>query len=269
MKLFLTQLSAYSHEFTRNFERVRRLVEPSRSKFESNDVLLLPELVGGESDRAQYENFTGDLARGLGCYVVAGSHHEQRHRVNGGAVADPSGKIISHYEKLRPYGVESKLGIVPGSLTGQFEIDGCRVLVLICADFWYSVFLSRLKVRPDVILVPTFLISSRATPHAARSLWKSMAVARAYEFGVYVGISDWGYPCEYHGLKSSSVAGLADPRSRTHDGFFSNLGRRRIDRFTVDLERVRELRQHRSNHAFLSDERLTGNPPYSRERADR
>jgi hypothetical protein len=86
------------------------------------------------------------------------------------------------------------------------------VLVLICADFWYSeIFLSRLSPRPDVILVPTFSASSRTTPRAARSLWKSMAVSRSYEFGVYVGISDWRHPAEYHGLKSSSVAGLADP----------------------------------------------------------
>jgi len=176
--------------------------------------------------------------------------------------ADPSGKIISHYEKLRPYGVESKLGIVPGNLTGQFEIDGCRVLVLICADSGIrKSFLATSKSDLMFIFVPTFSISSRGTARAARSLWKSMAVARAYEFGVYVGISDWRYPCEYHSLKSSSVGGLADPRPRTHHGFFLNLGRRRIDRFTVDIERVRDFRQHRSNHAFLSDELLTGNPP--------
>jgi len=78
MKLLLTQLSAYSQEFTSNFERVSHLVEPLRSKFDSNDVLLLPERVGDESDRAQYDTFTGDLAGGLGCHVVAGSHHEQR-----------------------------------------------------------------------------------------------------------------------------------------------------------------------------------------------
>lgn len=260
MKLFLTQLGAYSRDFTGNFEHVRRLVEDVPS-FDPNDVLLLPELIGGESDRTEYDNFASYLARGLACYVVAGSHYEQRGatRINCGAVADPNGKIICRYEKLRPYGVESKLGVVPGSVTGQFEIDGYRVIVLICADFWYSeVFLSRLKLRPDIILVPTFSISSRATPRAARSLWKSMAVSRAYEFGVYVGISDWSYPCEYHGLKSSSVAGLADPRPHTHNGFFLGLGRRRIDAYAMEIERVRELRQHRSNHAFLSDERLTG-----------
>ena len=76
MKLFLTQPGTYSHEFTRNFDRVRRLVQPLRSQFEPKDILVLPELVGGESGTAEYDNFTSDLATGLGCYVVAGSHHE-------------------------------------------------------------------------------------------------------------------------------------------------------------------------------------------------
>ena len=261
MKVFLTQLRGHSHDFRINFERVSRLLDGVRSGFSPGDVLVLPELVGGESGRSEYEAFTTELACRLGCYVVAGSHHEKRKgkRINCGVVADPGGKIISRYEKFRPYGIESKFGIAPGSITGRFEVGGCRVLVLICADFWYSeFFLSRLKPRPDLILVPTFSISLRASPRAARSLWRSMAVSRAYEFGVYVGISDWAYPCDYHGLKSSSVAGLADPRPQNHGGFFSKVGRRSILAHTLDLNRLRELREHRATHAFLSDETLTG-----------
>ncbi len=264
MKVFLTQLRAHSHDFRKNFDAVIRIVESSQSRFSSEDVLLLPELVGGESAREQYESFTSDLARGLGCYVVAGSHHDgkRERRINRGAVADPTGAIVSRYDKLRPYGIESQLGIGPGSATGNFDIAGCRVLVLVCADFWYSgVFLSLLNPRPDLILVPTFSISLRDSPRAARPLWRSMAVSRAYEFGVYVGISDWAYPSEYHGLKSSSVAGLADPRPREHDGFFSRLGRRSVAGYPVDLDRLREFREHRESRAFLSDEALTGNIP--------
>lgn len=261
MNLFVTQLRAYSDEFARNFELVQRLVRSGRFEFVSDDIILLPELVGGESAQQEYDSFTAHLARELGCYVVAGSHHELRAGalINCGAVADPAGQIISRYEKLRPYGIESRLGVAPGKLTGRFDIKGCCVLVLICADFWYSeVFLSRLKPRPDIILVPTFSISSRSAPRAARSLWKSMAVSRAYEFGVYVAISDWRYPTRYHGLRSSSVAGLADPRPPANNGFFSSMGRHAIQRYPLDIERLRELRQHRLTHAFLSDERLTG-----------
>lgn len=262
MKVFLTQLRSYSHDFRRNLDHLKRQLETARLEFTSDDVLVLPELFGCDSDRDSYEVSVCELARNLRLHLVAGSYHEERKAgtVNCGLVASPAGEIISCYEKLRPYGIEAKLGIRPGKLIGQFDVNGCRALVLICADFWYSeVFLSSLYPRPDLILVPTFSISSRAAPLAARSLWKSMAVSRAYEFGAYVGISDWAYPCQYHALKSSSVAGLADPRPTRHDGFFSKLGRSSIHGFEVDIPRLRELRQHRSSHAFLSDETLTGN----------
>jgi hypothetical protein len=83
-----------------------------------------------------------------------------------------------------------------------------------------------------------------------------MAIARAYEFSVYVGISDWAYPCDYHGLRSSSVAGLADPRPRNSNGFFARIGNRSLVAHAIDLPRLRELRQYRNEHAFLSDETL-------------
>lgn len=237
-----------------------RVVEGSRLDFGPHDILVLPELIGAESPRAQYEGFASNLARTLGCYIVAGSHYDTRRgrQVNNGAVADPAGTIIARYEKLWPEAIELKMGVVPGTSSDHFEVAGCRVMVLICADFWYStVILSRLNPRPDVILVPTFSVSFRNSPLAARSLWRSMAISRAYEFGVCVGISDWAHPCDYHGRKSSSVAGFADPRPQTHDGFFSPLGRRSILGHSLDLARLRWLRQHRSTRAFLSDETFT------------
>ncbi len=228
--------------------------------FSSDDILLLPELLGGESPRPEYEGFVSDLAAKLGCFVVGGSHHDagRGRKFNCGAVANSTGTVVSRYQKLWPDGIEVKMGIAPGSKTGHFEVAGCRVLVLVCADFWYSsVILSRLHPRPDLILVPTFSISLRSSPLAARSLWQSMAISRAYEFGVYVGISDWAHPCDYHGLKSSSVAGFADPRPQTHDGFFSPLGIQTIIGHDLELSRLRWLREHRSTRAFLSDENLT------------
>jgi predicted amidohydrolase len=57
-------------------------------------------------------------------------------------VADPQGGIVTAYDKLRPYGIEAQLGVGPGTAVGQFEVLGCRVLVLVCADFWYSDVLS-------------------------------------------------------------------------------------------------------------------------------
>lgn len=260
MKVFLTQLRAYHEDFEENFREVDRVLERCDTNFSSDDILLLPELVGGESSRSKYENLVSNLASQLGCFVVGGSHNDAVRglRFNCGAVADPTGTMVSRYQKLWPDGIELKNGIAPGTKTGHFEVAGGRVLVLVCADFWYSsVILSRLHPRPDLILVPTFSISLRSSPLAARSLWQSMAISRAYEFGVYVGISDWAHPCDYRGLKSSSVAGLADPRPQSHDGFFSPLGVHSIVGHDLELARLRWLREHRSTRAFLSDENLT------------
>jgi hypothetical protein len=87
-----------------------------------------------------------------------------------------------------------------------------------------------------------------------------MAIARAYEFSVYVGISDWAYPCDYHGLRSSSVAGLAEPRPRNSNGFFARISERQLAAYEIDLPRLRELRRYRNEHGFLSDETLIGDP---------
>jgi predicted amidohydrolase len=266
MKVFLTQLRVRSADAGENFRSVAKLIERSRLGPSHEDILVLPELIGGESEQKNYERLTIDLARAIGCHVVGSTNHHKRRgkTVNSGVVADPQGAIVIAYDKLRPYGIEAQLGVSPGSSVGQFQVLGCRVLVLVCADFWYSdVFVRQISPRPDLILVPTFSISRRSSPRVARSLWRSMAIARAYEFSVYVGISDWAFPCDYHGLRSSSVAGLADPRPRNSNGFFARISERQLAAYEIDLPRLRELRSYRNEHAFLSDETLIGDPSQS------
>jgi predicted amidohydrolase len=261
MKVLLTQLRVRSEDAGENFRGVARLLKLSRIRLSPDDILLLPELIGGESERKHYERSTSELACSIGCHVVGGTNHHKRRGkiVNSGVFADRQGKIVAAYDKLHPYSIETRLGVAPGLSVGQFEILDCRVLVLVCADFWYSdVFVRQIHPRPDLILVPTFSISRRPSPHVARSLWRSMAIARAYEFSVYVGISDWAYPCEYHGLRSSSVAGLADPRPHNSNGFFAQVGDRSLVAYEIDLPRLRDLRQYRNEHRFLSDETLVG-----------
>lgn len=262
MKVFLSQPGHFSRSAAANFEQIRQLASIARLQTSRNDVFVLPELIGADSTDSEYRRLISGLARDLGSWVVGGSHHRavRGGLINSGLVADSRGNIAARYEKLWPYGIESELGVQSGRRVGRFEVAGCRFLVLLCADFWYSaVLLGRLSPRPDVILVPTFSISRRSSPQAARSLWSSMAVARAYEFSAYVGISDWAYPSEYHGLKSSSVAGLADPRPRNRREFFSRQDGLAISLHQIDIERLRELREHRIRHAFLHEEALTGN----------
>lgn len=135
-----------------NFRAVATLIERSRLAVSDEDVLVLPELIGGASEHKDYEQLTIDLACRIGCHVIGGTNHRKwrGNTVNSGVAVDPQGRIVAAHDKLRPYGIESRLGLCPGIEFGQFEIRGCRVLVVVCADFWYSNFL-RIESAPDPI----------------------------------------------------------------------------------------------------------------------
>jgi predicted amidohydrolase len=181
VKLILTQLRERSEDGRQNFNSVLQRIEQARLPLTANDILLLPELIGGRSSAVQYESWVQGLAGTLGCHVVGGTHHEPRGSgaVNCGVVADSGGAILTRYDKLRPYGIENDLGVRPGERPGQFELAGRRVLVLVCSDFWFSGLIGKLDWNPDLVLVSTFSISQRPNPEAARSLWQHMALSRA------------------------------------------------------------------------------------------
>lgn len=193
---------------------IRRILEPLAPTLERDDIVLLPEHYDLRPSRSDYEDGVRSLARTLGCHVVGGSHHEQRDggRVNAGVVSDPSGQLLARFEKLRPYAAERSM-VAPGSALGELKIGGKRLLILICADFWFSDVFFRTSELPDLVLVPAHSVTRKPTPEYSRALWRHLAVARAYEFGVYVGISDWAPvpPPVPIGLPASGVGGFADP----------------------------------------------------------
>ena len=80
--------------------------------------------------------------------------------------------------------------------SSDFDFSGRRILVTICADFWFSDLFARAGRLPDLVLVPAYSVTRKSTPDYSRSLWRHLAIARAYELGVYVGISDWGYAAD-------------------------------------------------------------------------
>jgi predicted amidohydrolase len=214
MKLVLVQPRLSYDVPAGNPGLIRRLLEPLAPTLEPDDLVLLPEHYDLRPSRADYEDDVRSLARTLGCHVIGGSHHEQRdsRRVNAGVVSDPSGQILASYEKLRPYAAERTF-VEPGTVLGEIKIAGRRLLVLVCADFWFSDLFHRTTELPDVVLVPAHSVTRKPTPEYSRALWRHLAVARAYEFGVYVGVSDWAHtlgPLPV-GLPASGVGGFADP----------------------------------------------------------
>src|SRR5204862_2676915 len=135
-----------------------------------------------------------------------------------------------------------------GRSLGEFIVAGRRVLVLVCADFWFSDVFYRASGLPDLILVPAFSVSRKPTPDYSRALWRHLAVARAYEFGAYVGISDWMHSSEWP--TASGVSGLADPTAVEPDEMFVPTGGP-VRAYDLDWGKLDEFRRDRVSRGFF------------------
>lgn len=252
MRIVLTQPGRRRPGGASNVDDVRGLLDRSATQIGRGDLLLLPELIGGEADDARYEDEVRALAAQLGAWVVGGSHF-RRHGAqwtNSGIVADPSGRLVVHYGKLNPYGEERARAPEPGRGPAAFDVGGVSCLVMICADFWHATAFDSAGTLPDLILVPAFSASQRPDPGMARARWRHAMVARAYEFAAFVAVSDWAHPVRYEAGTSSGVAGFAHPNPSGPDLLHQALGRRRVAAFELDMDAVRQLRANRESRGF-------------------
>jgi predicted amidohydrolase len=240
-----------------NLDRIRTLVSRSAIELARDDLLLLPEgfHFGGSHD--DYKADVGELARDLGCHVVGGSHREQLTgaALNAGIVADPDGREIARYEKMRPYASEREW-VQAGNQLGEVRVGGFNLLIFICADFWFADLFQRATHMPDIVLVPALSVTRKPTPDYSRTLWQNLAVARAYEFGAYVGISDWGHPSELPLLFASGVGGFADPTTIEAKALFRPIGAGEIAAFPVDRAALDAFRADRMDRGFFWKARL-------------
>jgi predicted amidohydrolase len=251
MRLILVQ-AQLAHDGSTNLDRIRAGLDVARIDFARDDVLLLPERFDPRVEAAPYERDVTSLARSLGCHVVGGSHHERRAGgdVNAGAIVDPSGDVVGRYEKLRPYASERPF-VEPGTGLGEFTISGARVLVLICADFWFVDLFLRATRPPDVVLVPALSVTRKSSPDYSRALWRHLAISRAYEFGAYVGVSDWAYPSELPIHFSAGAGGFADPTALDPEKFFSPIGETGVAVHELDFAALEAFRQDRIARGFF------------------
>lgn len=217
-----------------------------------DDVLLLPEHFMFSDDPGGYDRFVTELAARAGCTVVGGSHHRalDGKRVNYGAAVGPDGVVIGTYQKIRPYFNEQN-HVVPGGAFGEFTVRGVRILVLICADFWYSDLILSAVRAPDLILVPALSVSRKEDPGYSRALWRDLAVARAYEFGAYVGISDWSASSSLPKHRTCGVGGLADPTTVVPGEFFTPVGAEGWSSHAIDLHKIEAFREDRRMRGFF------------------
>ncbi len=253
MKLVLVQPSQRSSAAA--FDAIGHALGAARARGEltldPSDVMLLPEHVRERGDHETYLTDLQALARSYRCHVVGGSFHEQRadRVVNSGVVLTPDGDVLERYEKLRPYAREREHA-VPGERLGSFEL-GCKsFLVLVCADFWFMDLVFRAPRAPDVILVPAFSVTRKPSPRYSQSLWRHLAIARAYELGVYVGISDWAHD-ESAPFPTCGVGGLADPTPTAPERFFTPIAPRGVSVFELDFDALDAFRHDRIDRGFF------------------
>ena len=251
MKLVLAQPTLFYEAGDRNVTAVRALLAPLAGSLAADDVVVLPEHFDLRESRAAYETTIGELSRSLGCHVVGGSHHEQKNEgaVNAGVVTDPSGAVVCRYEKLRPY-AEERARVHAGQRLGELRVGSLSVLVLVCADFWFSDLFYRATRAPDLILVPSFSVTRKPTPDYSRALWQHLAVARAYEFGAYVGVSDWAHAPSPFGPSPSGVSGLADPTRVAPSELFRPVAGA-LGVYDLDPEALAAFQKDRASRGFF------------------
>ncbi|WP_293676110.1 carbon-nitrogen hydrolase family protein [uncultured Phenylobacterium sp.] len=259
MRVIVTQPARRSADGVSDIASARRLLGRG-VEVRGGDLVLLPELIGGDAGAAAYRAEVQALAADLRVWVVGGSHFadEAGERTNRGIVADPSGQVIASYGKLNPYGDERSRAAGSGPGPASFQVGDLSCLVMICADFWHASAFATARPLPDLILVPAFSLSQRPDPHMARARWRHAMVARAYEFAAFVAVSDWAHPVRYETATSSGVAGLAHPNPSHRGGLHQPLGRRRAAAFDLDMEAVRELRANREGRGFDLTRHLRG-----------
>jgi predicted amidohydrolase len=250
MKLVLIQPRLSVDPARDNFQTMRRLLDAARLALGPEDIVVLPERCDERPGDA-YRAAATALARDLGCNLIAGSRHVDAGelRVNAGLALGPDGQVLGEYQKLRPYSAE--LGSVrPGRQLGELRIAGCRVLVLICADFWFSDMFERCQHSPDLVLVPALSVT-RHDPGYARGLWQHLAIARAYEFGAYVGVADWAVGSDTRSIPVGGAAGFANPTEVEPARFFTPAPQDGLLVVDVDLAALGAFRRDRAARGFF------------------
>lgn len=252
MRLVLVQPQLGFTSGAENFARVRQALERSLIRPEADDVLLLPERIHPSHSVDEYRHDVRSLARQLGCVVVGGSQHEARGEqiLNAGMAVDGQGNVLGTYEKIRPYALERE-HVSPGNGPGEYVVAGRRFLTLICADFWFSDLFTRAERLPDVILVPALSVSRKSRPYYSRAMWQHLSISRAYEFGAFVGVSDWGFPSELPMLAASGVAGFANPSLVEPTQLFQALDSSEARVFDLDFDALEAFRTDRKLRGFF------------------
>ncbi len=251
MRLILTQPTLTPYDNDRSLDAIKRSIDAVGGGLAVDDILVLPEHALFVQSQEEYTDILSPLARSVGCHIVGGSFHEidGETKRNTGALFSPEGEVLGWYDKLRPY-ADERARVHPGERLGQFRVAGRNILVLICADFWFSDLFMQAEALPDLVLVPALSVTRKPTPDYSRRLWRHLAISRAYEFGLFVGISDWAHDSALPRLMTSGVGGFADATHVDPDTFYTPIPPSGVMVHTPDFEALDRFRQDRGDRGF-------------------
>ncbi|MBN1448285.1 MAG: carbon-nitrogen hydrolase family protein [Bacteroidetes bacterium] len=251
MRLILPQPTLKAFDNDHSVDTVRRTIDAVPGGCRSEDILLLPEHAYFVDSKEAYLDILQPLARDCGCHVVGGSFHEIGGDVkrNTGAVIAPDGEVLGWYDKLRPY-ADERTRVNPGTRLGEFRIGDVNVLVLICADFWFSDLFLQARRLPDLVLVPALSVTRKPAPDYSRRLWRHLAISRTYEFGVLAGISDWSHGSSLPKLMTSGVGGFADTTHADPDTFYTPIPESGVLVIEPDFAALERFRRDRGDRGF-------------------
>lgn len=122
----------------RNFKKAMQMMEEAESR--NAEVICLPELFLGaatvEDESSHTVNLIKDFAKEYHVYIIPNLYQiKNGSKFSSSPIIDPSGEIVGTYHKTHLFPWEYKFSnITPGEDLPIFELDKCKIGVLICQD---------------------------------------------------------------------------------------------------------------------------------------
>jgi predicted amidohydrolase len=225
------------------------------------DLILLPEnftLLGSlQGKKYNFQiiiDFLAQLAKTLKSFLIGGSFHHLDTRsgnyFNTCYIFNRQGENIARYHKRKLFDRELKSGVIPGNSPLILNIEGWRVNVQICADFWYPELSRELLGDYDIIAVPAQSVLRHPDfQDYGRRLWHALALTRAQENSVITMVADHAgtdrkpYSAGGSSVCDPSIGLISNDLDEIH--LKSADGRPSILELEVNLERLKQFRQYR------------------------
>ena len=235
---------------------------------ESPDLLLLPEnfpfwgsRLGKEINADIALDFLRSLAADFSLNLVGGSFHRRDESsgkyLNTSFVLNRKGDITGFYHKRKLFHRELNSEVLSGDKPAVFNIEGWRVAVQICADFWFPELSREILGSFDIIAVPAqSVVRSPEFQTYGRVLWHNLALTRAQENAAVTIVAD--HPAFEQAPFCSGGSSICDPSLSMMTADLAEIHRKTEGKpgavcLTIDLERLKKFRLYRAERGILPE----------------